>query len=174
MPGCALTQDLTLDCRDAVGGLKEVYLIEKDNVSTITETSGVVTALTKAVGKKFRKYSLIRETSNASETITGNEQNGTIFYAQQVQLIINKKQANTRNEILLLAKQGGLIVVGVENTGKAFLYGKEFGLMLNAGSSNSGTGWADRNGYELTFSGNEKELAPEVESTVLAALQTPG
>lgn len=56
---CALTQDLTLDCRDSVGGLKEVYVIELGNVSTMTVTSGVVTALTKATGKKFRKYSLI-------------------------------------------------------------------------------------------------------------------
>jgi len=170
---CALTQGFNLDCRDALGGLKEVYIIELANVTAITEASGVVTAITKATGKRFWKYSLIKETSNAEETITGSEPNGTIYYAQQVQIILNKKQASVRNEILLLA-QNRLIIVGVENTGKAWLYGRENGLMLNSGTASSGTAWADRNGYTLPFTGAEKQLAPEVQSSLLTSLETPG
>jgi hypothetical protein len=170
---CALTQGYNNDCREGIGGLKEVYIIELGNVSAITEVSGVVTSITKSTGKRFWKYALVRETSNATETITGSEPNGTLYYAQQVQIILNKKTASVRNEVMLLAKNN-LIIVGVENTGKAFLYGKVNGLQLNAGTSDSGTAWADRNGYTLPFTGNEKELAPEVETSVLATLETPG
>lgn len=177
---CALTQGFNLDCREGVGGLKEVYIIETDNISAVTETSGVVTAITKATGKRFWKYKLVRETSNTTENITGSEQNGTLFYAQQVQIIINRRQASVRNEIMLLAKNR-LTIVAVENqldptTGnnRAWLFGKRDGLLLNSGASESGTAWADRNGYTLPFAGNEIELAPEVQYSVLATLETPG
>jgi hypothetical protein len=177
---CALTQGFNLDCREGIGGVKEVYIIETDNLASVTEVSGVVTAITKAQGKRFYKYNLVRETSNATETITASEQNGTLFYAQQVQLIINRRQASVRNEIMLLAKNRITIVV-VENQvvsgtqqNRAWLYGRVNGLLLNAGSSESGTAWGDRNGYTLPFTGNEVELAPEVQYSLLAALETPG
>jgi hypothetical protein len=176
---CVLTQGYNLDCREGIGGLKEVYIIELASISAITEVSGVVTAITKASGKRFWKYSLVRETSNATETITANEQNGTLFFAQQVQIILNKRQASVRNEVMLLAKNN-LVIVGVENQldssgqNRAFLYGKTQGLQLNAGTAETGTAWGDRNGYTLPFAGNEPELAPEVTYALLAGLETPG
>lgn len=176
---CALTQGYNLDCREGIGGIKEVYIIELAGVSAITESSGIVTAITKATGKRFWKYSLVRETSNASETITGNEQNGTLFYAQQVQIILNKRQASVRNEIMLLAKNNIMIVVvenqlDSSNQNKAWLYGRTQGLLLNSGTSETGTAWGDRNGYTLPFAGNEPELAPQVQYSLLASLETPG
>jgi len=170
---CALTQGFNLDCRDAVGGLKEIYIIELGNLAAVTEASGTVTAITNAASKRFWKYSLIRETSNAEETITGNEQNGTIFYAQKVDVILNKRQVSVRNEILLLAKNK-VAIVAVDNIGNGWLYGRVNGLMLNAGSSPTGTAWGDRNGYTLTFSGNETELAPMLQASVISTLETPG
>jgi hypothetical protein len=176
---CALTQGFNLDCREGIGGIKEVYIIETDNIASVTEVSGVVTTITKASGKRFWKYNLVRETSNATENITGNEQNGTLFYAQQVQLIVNRRQASVRNEIMLLAKNRLTIVV-VENQvasgtqqNRAWLYGRVNGLLLNGGTSDTGTSWGDRNGYTLPFTGNEVELAPEVSYSVLATLETP-
>jgi hypothetical protein len=177
--GCALTQGLNLDCREGIGGIKEVYIIELANVTAITESSGVVTAITKATGTRFWKYQLTRETSSATETITGNEQNGTLFYAQQAVVVINKRQASVRNEIMLLAKNRLLFVVvenqlDSNNQNKAWLYGRTQGLLLNTGNSETGTGWGDRNGYSLTFTGNEEELAPQVQYSLLASLETPG
>jgi len=170
---CALTQDFNLDCRDGVGGIKEVHVIELSNVTTITEASGVVTGITKATGKRFYKYTLIRETSNAEETITGNEQNGTIFYAQTVNVIFNKHDVNKRNEVKLLAQQH-IIAVVVENNGSAWLYGKINGLSLNGGTISTGTAWGDRNGFTLPFTGQEINPAPQVDAATLLTLETPG
>jgi hypothetical protein len=167
---CALTQGFNLDCRDSIGGLKEVYLIELGNLGTVTEASGIVTAIVKASGKRFWKYSLIRETSNFDQVITPNDQNGTLYYAQTLQLIVNKLQASVRNEIMLIA-QNNIAAVAVDNNGKGWLLGREFGLVLG-GNSGSGTAWADRNGSTLTFGGNEKQLAPEVNSATIATLET--
>lgn len=169
---CSLTQGFNLDCRDSIGGLKEVYIIEKGNVSATTEASGIVSAITKSTGTRFWKYALIRETSNFDQTITSNEANGTVFYAQTLQIILNKMQASVRNEIMLLAKNN-IIAVAVDNNGKGWLLGEEQGLVLG-GNSGSGTAWGDRNGSTLTFTGNEKELAPEVSSSCIETLETPG
>lgn len=169
MPGCGLTQSYSLDCKDSLGGIKSAWFIAYADVTAVTEASGVVSAITKAVGKKFYKYQLVRNTSSVTENITSSVENGTVFYAQELSIILNKMQANTRNEILLLA-QNNLMAVIEDANGKYWLLGKGNGLDLSGGNSGSGTGQGDRNGYTLTFSGGEKELAPEVSSTIIAAL----
>lgn len=171
MANCALTQDYNFDCEVGAGGVKTFWFIELGNVTSITESSGTVTALVKAAGKIFRKYQLALETSNTNEAITGNKQNGTLFYAQTAVLIINKQSVAMRNEILLLAKNQ-LILIAQDNNGTYRLYGKENGLMLLTGEAASGTAWGDRNGYTLNFTGNERELAPFVSQDVIDALQT--
>ena len=176
---CVLTHGESLDCREGVGGIKELYIIELANVSAITESSGIVTAITKVSGKRFWKYAQVRETSNTNETLAGNLQNGTLYYDQSVNIVINNRQATRRNEIMLLAKNN-LIIVAVENqvdssgNNKSFLYGRVNGLQLQTGEAPSGTTWADRNGYTLTFQAQEVELAPEVTYSLLAGLETPG
>jgi hypothetical protein len=166
---CALTQGYVLDCKDSIGGIKAVWFIAAGDVSSMTEVSGVVTAITKASGKVFYKYQLVKNSSSLTENINANIQNGTIFYAQELAIMLNKMQANTRNEILLLAKNN-LIAVVEDANGKYWLLGKQNGLDITAGSSATGTAQADKNGYALTFSGGEKELAPEVTSSIIAGL----
>lgn len=166
---CALTQGYTLDCKDSLGGIKAAWFIAHQDVASVTETEGVVTAITKDAGKVFYKYQLVRNTSSLTENVTASVENGTVFYAQELTIILNKMQANTRNEILLLAKNNLMVVVEDAN-GNYWLLGKNNGLDLTGGNSGSGTAQGDRNGYTLTFSGGEKELAPEVGSAVIATL----
>lgn len=166
---CALTQGYTLDCKDSLGGIKAAWFISHADVTAVTEASGVVSAITKAAGKVFYKYQLVRNTSSMTENVTASVENGTVFYAQELTIILNKMQANTRNEILLLA-QNTLMAVVEDANGKYWLLGKGNGLDLTGGNSGSGTAQGDRNGYTLTFSGGEKQLAPEVASGVISGL----
>lgn len=169
---CALTQDYSFGCDVGVGGTKELHLIELENIDTLTESSGTLTAITKLGGKIFRKYQLVLETANFEEDITGNRQNGTLFYAQKGTIILNKQQVAVRNEIMLLAKNR-LVVIIKDNNLTYRLYGREFGMMLQTGTAATGTAWGDRNGYTLNFTGSELELAPFVLDSVIATLQTP-
>lgn len=172
MSNCALTQDYAFGCDVGVGGTKELYLIELENVVSFTESSGTLTAITKATGKIFRKYQLVLETANFEEDITGNRQNGTLFYGQKGTIILNKQNVAVRNEILLLATNR-LMVVIKDNNLTYRLYGREFGMMLQTGTATTGTAWGDRNGYTLNFTGAELQLAPFVLDAVIATLQTP-
>lgn len=166
---CALTSGYTLDCKDSLGGIKAVWFIEHANVSSVTEASGVVTAITKGAGKVFYKYELVRNTSSLTENITASVENGTVFYSQELSVILNKMQASTRNEILLLAKNV-LMAVVQDSNGKYWLLGKQNGIDITGGSSATGTAQGDRNGYTLTFTGGEPALAPEVTSGIIAGL----
>lgn len=170
---CALTQNYALDCKDSLGGLTEVYFMESDNVTSFVEASGVITNLVKVVGKKFFKYELVKGTSSFVENINASIENGTVFYQQELTIILNKLQTNTRNEILLLAKNN-LVAVAQDNNGAYWFLGLTRGVDISAGSGQSGAAEGDRSGYTLTFMGKEPSLAPSVNSTVSNALQTPG
>lgn len=173
MANCALTSDYSFGCDVGIGGSKEAYLIELENIVSYTESSGTLTAITKVTGKVFRKYQLVLETANFEEDIQGNRQNGTLFYPQKGTIIINKQNVAVRNEILLLAKNR-LVVVIKDNNLTYRLFGREYGLMLQTGNATTGVAWGDRNGYTLNFTGAELELAPFITDAVIATLQTPG
>ena len=154
---CALTQSYTLDCKDSLGGLKEVWFAAVEDVASWTGTSGTYTAVTMDSVKYFWKYELVKESSNFAEAVNTNVQNGTVFYAQTLEIILNKLQVNTRNEILLLAKNR-LVALVKDNNDKIWVLGFANGLDITGGGSATGTAFGDRNGYTLTFTGNEKEL----------------
>lgn len=170
---CALTQGYSLnDCRDSIGGIKSIYLIELGNVSGVTSSAGLISVIGKANNARFWKYNLTRATADAMEEIQISEENGTVFYNQTVNIVLNKLQATTRNEIVLLA-QNRLAAVVEDRNGKYWYYGKGEGLLLNGGKATTGKAFGDRNGYELTFAGSEVALALEVNSSVITGLETP-
>lgn len=168
---CALTQGYNLDCRLNYGGVKEIYVIEYENVSAITEAAGVISAITKVASKTFKKYNLIAHTAEAEEVNTGNREMGTLSNKQTIKFPINKMTTAVRNELVLLA-QNRLIFVFVDENGTGWMYGRDYGLMMDSSTNKTGKVLADRNGYELVFSGDEKNLAYEVNSTALGTLTT--
>ena len=165
---CALTQGFVLDCKESVGGIKSVRFVEFDNVASITYAAGVAT-LTMVASKKFWKYAQVRETSSFTETITANVQNGTIFYSQELTVILNKLAAATRNEILLLAKNRLMAIVEDMN-GSFWLLGAKNGLDITGGNSATGTASGDRNGYTLTFQAMEADPMWSVSSGAISAI----
>lgn len=160
---CALTQNYYLDCRDSLGGIKKVWLGSYNDISSWTGSNGTYTAV--SMSGYFWSYELIKESSNFSEAITTNVQNGTTFYAQTLEIILNKLQVSTRNEILLLAKNT-LVAIVEDNNGVKWILGKDAGLDITAGTIGSGTAFGDRNGYTITLTGNQKELASMFTGTI--------
>ncbi len=141
----------------------------EDNPLNARLISGSISTITKAANKVFYKYELVKNTGTLTETITASVENGTVFYAQELTVVLNKLQANTRNEILLLAKNTLMAVVQDAND-KYWLLGRYSGLDVTGGTAATGTAQGDRNGYTLTFTGGEKELSPEVASGIIAGL----
>jgi hypothetical protein len=167
---CALTAGYTLGCRDSVGGIKEVRFIEFANVTGIAITSGfVVSGITTSGSTKFWKYDLTKQTSQFTETITPSMENGTIFYQQDLQIVLNKMTAALRNELRLLGRNR-LIAIVTDRNGNNWLLGSGNGLDLSAGTGQSGTAFGDRNGFDVTFTGMEEQPMYTVQANIIAAL----
>lgn len=163
---------MTIDCRDSIGGLREVLFIEFDNVESIDEVSGVVTGIVVASGKQFRRYIMPKESASFTETPNANIQNGTIFYQQVLSIVINKMQTNTRNELYILG-QARLLAIGLDQNDRYWLLGKQNALDLTGGEGGTGTASGDRNGYTREFTGMERGMAPEVSAGIITGLLSP-
>lgn len=171
---CAITSGYTIDCRDAVGGIDAVYFIAFGDVTTIADSSGTVTGITKASGKRFYKYEVpTKSSATASSNPVGSTENGTLFFEQSIDMPINKRDATTRNVITTLAKNK-LIAVTKDKDGTYRMYGKGSGLYMGASTGTTGAAAGDANGYVLKFEGMELEDFFVVSSSVASALETPG
>jgi hypothetical protein len=171
---CALIAGYTIDCRDAVGGIDAVFFIEHASITAFGESSGTITAMTKASGKRFYKFEVpSRSTANASSNPVGSTENGTLFFEQTVTLPVNKRDATTRNVVTALAKNK-VIAVTKDKDGTFRMYFKGYGGFLEGGTGQTGAAAGDANGYVLPFVGQEKEDFFVVSDAVAAALETPG
>jgi hypothetical protein len=176
---CAITSGYTIDCRESVGGIQAIWLISNANLydasgnSRVTESSGTVTAMTKATGTRFYKFEVPRGTAVASTNMTGSMENGTVFYTHSLTFPINSRTATVRNIITTLAKNR-LTFVTLEIDGTYRMYGKGYGLMMDSTTNSSGTAPGDRNGAELVFSSMEIDDFLVVSSSVAANLEVAG
>lgn len=167
-----LTAGFVNDCSDSNGGIEKIF-IANGPVESITESAGVITAITVGgsplVPADFFVFETPRQTSSITETITPSLENGTVTYDQALSMVFNKMSATKRNQLLLMAEATNMVVVAKDNNGKYFSIGIERGAYMTAGTSVSGVAYSDRSGYEITISGMEKAPMYEVTGTIVEA-----
>jgi hypothetical protein len=170
---CAIVSGYTIDCRESVGGIDAVFFAEFGNV-TIADASGIVTGITKLVGKKFYKFEIPTKSSAvASSNPMGSIENGTLFFEQTLDFPINKRDATTRNIITTLSKNK-VVAVTLDKDGTYRMYGKQFGMYLGGSTGTSGAAAGDAQGYVLKFEATEKEDFFEVTNALGLLLTTAG
>jgi len=171
---CEIVSGYAIDCRDAVGGVDAIFFIGWSDVRSMTDASGVVTAITKAPGKRFWRFDMpAKSSANATSNPVGSTENGTLFFEQSLDFPINKRDATTRNIVTTLAKNR-VIAVTLDKDGTYRMYGKVSGMFLGSSTGQTGAAAGDANGYVLKMEGQEKEDFFVVDPTVAAALETPG
>lgn len=168
---CAIVAGYALDCKDTVGGIKNLYITEQGNITAITENaSGYVTAITKTGGKKYFTYALEpRGANSTTNNIQSDPKIGTVAYEQTISATFLKMNYETQFKLQQIIKNRTSIIVEMKS-GQYFLFGSSFGMECTGGTGTSGAGLNEFNGYSLTFSGMEKVFAQEVDPTIIAAL----
>ncbi len=154
---CALTTGFTLDCKDAIGGVKSVRLTTLAEYEALAAVvaNGKVSSWGSA-STVFFKYDQLKETSSMTETINASAQNGTVYYTPEVTIVMSKLESDRRNEIKLLAQNRLVAIVETnDETPRFFVVGVTTGLEVSAGTSATGTAYADLQGYNITLSGME-------------------
>lgn len=155
---CVLTTGFTLDCRDSVGGVDEIWVGERDalNTTTFAVSAGVVTTIAMTGGKKFYNYKLRKNTAEAKADNAGDVANGAGYIMQSVQIQLDKFDVSKRNEMRILAQKPLMFIVKDKN-GLYALYGAGSGLDLTTGTAGTGKEANSLNGFNLTFTGEETQ-----------------
>jgi hypothetical protein len=148
---CELSTGFTLDCKSGIGGIKQIVLVDKTNVTSFTlDASEVVTAINGAVLGDLFTYELPTQTGSFEETINFNRDNGTVFYTQTVNVMLQKLSAEKRFELQSVAQ--ARVIVFVEDTnGNWWAVGYEYGADLSTATAATGTVLGDANGFTLAF-----------------------
>jgi len=168
---CALTTGFTLDCKDAIGGIKSVRfatLALWETLDPAYATGGVTIGTPSDV---FYKYELDKEESSFNDDLTAGSNRGTLYYSPAITFILSKLDVTKRREMQLLAKNRVVAIVETrEATPVYWVIGCTNGLDLTTGVIGSGVAAADLNGYTMTFNGLEPDPGFEIDSSALAGI----
>lgn len=154
---CLINKGRLEPCKDSVGGLTAVYLIDYGTLGAITYSSNSDEITGLGGTPTAFKYDL-KGNSSLEQTVTSSRENGTTFYDQIVTLTLKKLSAQSNDELALIAVARPHVVVE-DNNGNAMLVGLEWGADVNGGTVVTGAAMGDLNGYTLTLQGMEKKPA---------------
>ena len=164
---CLLTQSFALDCKDSVGGVKSIHLINWATAG-FSVASGEVTATTIVSGDVYT-YNLPKATASMTNTTNVSVENGTVFEQTEVSFKLRRLSTTKRNELKLLA-QGRVFCIVKTNNDEYWLVGKENGADVSSMVSNTGTAFGDSTGYEVTLTAMEANAPYKLQSSVVTSL----
>lgn len=150
---CELSTGFGIEaCKNGIGGIKKIVLVNKTNVEslTINPTTEEVTLIVGPTLAELFTYELPTQTGSFEETINFNRDNGTVFYTQTVNIMMQKLSAAKRLELQTVA-QARVIVFVLDTNDNWWAVGYEYGADLSTATAGTGTVLSDGNGYTLAF-----------------------
>ena len=171
---CSITLTAqSLDCSPNIGGVKAVWLANRDDV-VLSSISTIAATLSAAAGKTnpvFKKIGVRSGISSFTSTAQVSEENNTLYYRDEVAVVINKM---TQNALDLISRvpSGDMLCVVEDMNGEKWLIGYG-GRILVAGSVlETGTAKTDRNGETLTLAcdhpGTIKRVNPATSASIFS------
>jgi len=157
------------DCANNIGGLTKVYLTDFDNIVGYTQSGGTVSSITMASASYFYEFEFNRNSATFTEDLVKSVEAGSALFEQTLTLTIPRRDVSKRNTLSLLT-QRDLAVIIKDSNGLFWYPGQVEGMYLSESTSTSGTAKADANNYSITFTSEEADNAPEVSSSIIAAL----
>jgi hypothetical protein len=155
---CDITHGRLEQCKDIVGGLQAIYVLNYglfDAVQDVTYvgTTDEISLIALPASTPVYKFEL-KGTNSFETTITSSRENGTTFFEQVLAVTLKKQDVQTHKEIKLLTYGRPNIIVRT-NANQFFIAGLVRGMDVTAGTIGNGTNLGDMNGYSLTFTGQE-------------------
>jgi len=177
--GCLLSSGYTVPCK-GIAGVQAVYIASYNDGAigyTIGTASGnlnqitAFTGVTASGGSLFYKFEQPIETGSLMETGNYNEQNGTAYYDQVVEITVHNVN-QTINDVINNLGRGRWRIIVLDSNGNYFLVGKTNPVSVTALTGGLGKAYADLNGYTITFTGKEYDVLTQVTSAAAAAVIT--
>jgi hypothetical protein len=172
---CLITiAGITLDCESSLGGIKQVWITQYDNVKSVTvdDETNQISAITLEEDAKWYNYQFRKGTGSLTSTLNVDETAGTNYVSNELALVFTKMETKKRIEIAALSI-GQLVVVVEDSNGKYWFLGKDEYVSASAGTGVTGTAKGDQNAYTLTLATDSEsypyELSAEAIQSVVGA-----
>ena len=160
---------LARDCNSNMGGIIEALIAPFDDVTAVTITDGVISAITMASSKKFKKYNFNKNTGNLTSTYNIDPASGVRYVTSDLLLQFNRMETTKRVEITALA-MSDLAVIVKDANGKYWYLGKDEPVNASAADGQSGTQRSDTNRYSITLQDTSLEMPYEVSDSIIEGL----
>jgi len=164
-----IASGLTIGCDNNIGGIKNFYVTEKSNITTLGLSSPGDEISTITMSGIFYEFAFNKGNCNYVESGTADQAAGRDLYTQTVTLTLNRREKTKRDKLILLAQRENLIIVVKDQNDVIWYLGETNGINLTTNEGGSGSAKTDLNQYVLTFVGEEPSPANTVTAAALAA-----
>lgn len=160
---------LAKDCAANMGGIVEVMIANFADVTSVTISDGIVSAVAMAENAKFKKYSFAKNTGSLTSTYNIDVASGVKYVTSDLLLQFNRMETSKRVEITALSL-GDLAVIVKDANGKYWYLGKDEPVNASAGDGQTGTARGDANRYTITLQDESLEMPYEVDESIISSI----
>ena len=160
---------ISLDCTTSLGGIKEVYIANYNDVEGVTITEDEIEEITMKEGTHFKKYQFRKQTGSMTSTLNVDETAGVNYVSTELSLVFTKMETAKRIEMSALAV-GQLAVIVKDSNNKYWYLGYNDYVSSSAGGANTGTAKGDQNAYTLTLKDESDTYPFEVNVNALSGV----
>lgn len=163
---CDIIGGRELSCKDSVGGLHSIYLINYNDVDftgkavygTGDNTDQITAVDTNGTTFSIYKFELKNSANTFETAINSSRDTGTTFFESTLSITLPKQDVKSHKNIKLIAYGRPRIIVHARGD-QFFLMGLDQGCDVSAGTATSGGELGSFSGYQLTFTSQE-EIMP--------------
>jgi len=163
-------------CETNLAGIKNAYIADYEGVASVdivsgaVESSYVVSAITMTGDSKFYAYHFAKQTGSLTSTLTKDEANGTRYFTNVAALQFSKLEARKHLEFSALAADPTALIIE-DNNGKFWYLGYDSYASATEGTAQTGQGFDDLNGYNISLSAQSAYLPIEIPKSVWDAFK---
>lgn len=143
---------MSVGCRDGIGGIKKVYMIEREKVASVavndvtaTTNPNMITGITMvSTGDTWYAYNFRRNTSDYTSTVTVDDTLGIFSVETILNLQFSNMSPYKATQLEALCKKDVVAIVEHAN-GNYWYFGETYALTPNTSSISSGKASTDGN-----------------------------
>lgn len=165
---CTTLTTITKGCDTNVGGIREVYIYDMEDMPTsavgASATTGFITSMGSSASPAIPvAFEFLRNSSNYTEEGAIDLVNGSSYVTQTLNLVFTRREAAKSKSLRILGE--GQRYLGALVKDANGLYWLFQDLQLTATGEGSGTAKSDGSKYSVTLTAEWPELAYEVSAT---------
>ena len=160
---CALTTGRLLDCKNQVGGIKEVFFADWRILQDSLTYDGTDQVTDFAAATLYR-YELKSNANVFTQEVTASSDTQSVFFTQTLTIQLSDLAPSYRTELGKMVRNRRLIIFVRDMNDRIHMMGLDQGAEVSAGSITAGGAKGDFVGHTLTFMAECVEQAAFVEA----------